>query len=263
MPYSLRVPLYDVEYAEDRDIGFVLALAEEQGGRVLELPCGAGRLSRHIATKTRHLTVADIEPGMVECAVASARAASEKAEVAGVVSDMRSLSLGQTFDLVVVPREALQLLPPSEGEAALHAIAAHVAPGGLLFVDLASFSRKTCVPPDPDYYDPSRADGVWQTDWTRHVQGNARFTRRSAQHHGADGGTIRFDFSYELAGDGRAPQHWQSSMVLHVYPPDWLERCVPEGLSVERLCGGYDRSPRSAHAARSLALFRRQHTKVH
>jgi SAM-dependent methyltransferase len=263
MPYSLRASLYDVEYAEDRDVGFVLALAEEQGGRILELPCGAGRLSRHLVRKARHLTVADIEPRMVECAVASARAASDVAEVVGVVSDMRTLSLGQSFDLVVVPREALQLLPPSEGEAALQSIAAHVAPGGLLFVDLASFSRKTCVPPDPDYYDPGRADGAWKTDWTRQVQGNALFTRRSAQHHSADGGTIRFDFSYELAANGRSPQHWQSWMALHVYPPGWIERCIPEGLSLEGLYGGYDRSPCSVHAARSLALFRKHHPEVH
>jgi hypothetical protein len=65
--------------------------------------------------------------------------AAHRAVVAGEVADMRTFDLGQSFDLVLVPREALQLLPPNEGAQALARLADHTAPGGLLFLDLATF----------------------------------------------------------------------------------------------------------------------------
>src|ERR1700677_954095 len=99
MSYSRRAEVYDVEYVEDRDREFVLSLINETT-RVLEVPCGAGRLSRWIAAKAAELTVVDLEPKMVARALEIAEPAA-RGRLDGQVADMRTLSLGRNFDLAL------------------------------------------------------------------------------------------------------------------------------------------------------------------
>lgn len=255
MPYSRRAAVYHVEYAEERDVGFIRGLIGTTGLRVLEVPCGAGRLSVRIAALASRLTIVDIEPEMVARAIAAIRRHGHGDRVQGRVADMRNLDIADRFDLALIPREALQLLPPDGGRRALAAVAAHVISGGRLVVDLATFRPTPARPPDPDYYAPGRTDGIWATDWTRPLPDGSQLVRRSAQTH--DGSSIQFDLRYEVLGPGRAADNWTSGMRLYRYGRDWIEDAVPNGMAVEAVHGSYDGSDFTGDSPRLIAIYRR------
>jgi SAM-dependent methyltransferase len=249
MSYSRRAEVYEVEYVEDRDREFVLSLI---GGnaRVVEIPCGAGRLSRWIAGEAAELTVVDLEPKMVARALERARRGA-RARLDGRVADMRKLDLGREFDLALIPREALQLLAPADGARALAAVGSHVAPGGLMFVDLATFAG---AGGDPDYYDAA-ADGVWRENWTRRLGAGAELTRRSQQTRESD--AILFELDYRIRRDGCETESWRSRMRLFRYDRKWVEAAAPRHMSLTAIFGGYDKTDFSAIAPRLLALYRK------
>jgi SAM-dependent methyltransferase len=250
MSYSRRAEVYDVEYAEDRDREFVLSLIGETD-RVLEVPCGAGRLSRWIAEKAAELTVVDLEPKMVARALESVQPGA-RAWLQGQVADMRTLDLGRDFDLALIPREALQLLAPAEAARALAAVGAHVAPGGLMFVDLAMF---TPARGDPDYYDGAATDRTWRVNWTRRLDAGAELTRRSRQTLEKD--AILFELDYRIYRDCGETDSWQSRMRLYRYDRAFVEAATPPSMSLIAVYGGYDKTDFSAVAPRLLALYRK------
>ena len=255
MSYSLRAAHYEVEYQEERDVPFVLSLFDGSVRRVIELPCGAGRLSRHLARKAETLHVVDLESGMVSRAVAAASAAAPECAVHGHVQDMRSLSLDHCFDLAVLPREGLQLVPPREGERVLHVLAANIVPGGCILVDLARFCGRGSQngQRDPDYYKPEHPDGVFSMDWARLLPGGGLLHRHSAQRD--EGDSIVFDLNYRE--ESESPAGWSSQMRLYRYDSDWVTSALPEGFELERVCGAYDGSPLGPESHRILAVCRK------
>jgi SAM-dependent methyltransferase len=249
MSYSRRAEVYEVEYTEDRDRDFVLSLIGETS-RVLEVPCGAGRLSRWIAAKAAELTVVDLEPKMVARALESAKPGA-RARLDGQVADMRRLNLGREFDLALIPREALQLLAPVDGARAIAAVGAHVAAGGLMLVDLATFNARA----DPDYYDGAAVDGAWRDNWTRRLGPDAVLARRSRQMFEKD--AILFELDYRIRRDGRKAEAWQSEMRLFRYDGSFIEASKPVGMSLVGMYGEYNKTSYSAVASRLLALYQR------
>jgi SAM-dependent methyltransferase len=254
MSYSRRAAVYQVEYQEARDVPFVLSLLDDTVRRVIELPCGAGRLSRHIAGRVAALDVVDLEPEMVSRAVDAARAAGPECAVTGHVQDMRHLSLVGRADLAVIPREGLQLVPPDDGRKVLQAVAAHIAPGGRILVDLARFGGDGGAGRrDPDYFKPGQPDGVISPDWTRDMPGGGRLHRSSAQTD--EGASILFALHYRQ--EPEAEQAWSSEMRIYRYSSAWVEASAPPGTRLEQVFGDYDRAPPGPGAPRILALYRK------
>lgn len=263
MPYSRRAAIYEVEYVETRDVEFVRSLIRPGHSRVLEIPCGAGRLSRRISDLARRLTLVDLEPEMAARACRAAAATPGAGEIAATAADMRSLALAEDFDLALVPREALQLLPPAQGATALAAVGRHIVPGGRMLVDLAAFATTTHDPPDPDYYDPARPDGAWRQDWVRKVDAATRLSRWSAQRHEPDGSAISFTLRYEVDRGTHARETWQSEMTLHRYSQSWLADNTPAGWVLETLYGGYGGAAWTPCSSRAIAVFHKTAPGIH
>src|SRR3954453_1304168 len=87
-PFAAALPLYQ-------------ELAHAQGGPVLELACGSGRVLVPLAQAGAQITGLDASPPML--AIASEKLAAAGAEVAArarlVVSELRPFDLGAKFDL--------------------------------------------------------------------------------------------------------------------------------------------------------------------
>ncbi len=99
-------------------------------GRVLELGCGAGRLTGYLVGLAQELHGIDIAPGMVtHCARAFPRARISQ-------RDLRELSGydGGPFDVVVAGFSVLDVLDDAERRSALEEIRALLASGGLLLM---------------------------------------------------------------------------------------------------------------------------------
>jgi SAM-dependent methyltransferase len=104
-------------------------LAERQGGPVLELGCGTGRVALHLARRGHEVVGLDRDRELLD--VLEERA--EGLNLRTLHADAREFELAGQVGLVLAPTHLLQLLP-SQGERAesLRSVAAALRPGGLL-----------------------------------------------------------------------------------------------------------------------------------
>lgn len=146
---------------------FYLEECLSEGGPVLELGCGNGRILLPIATAGIEIVGLECSPDMLAEARDRLEAATPLArECAELVQgDMRGFDLEETFALVICPYRTFQhLLSPRDQGRALDAIAAHLDPGGRLvyntFDPIQDLSERAWAPPgelEPDtrFTDPT------------------------------------------------------------------------------------------------------------
>jgi SAM-dependent methyltransferase len=250
--YARRAALYDVEYRESRDVAFWLSQIRDGEDAVLEIPCGVGRLTFELARKAREVTAVDIEPQMVEilrCRVAE-RELTGRVHVR--VGDLTSLSLGREFDLIVVPREALQLLPPADAAQALSRLVEHLLPGGRLIVDLATFADGCSG--DPDYFDTEAVGDEWMPEWTRDLNDGRRLSRSLRIRSMAD--RMHVAFRYQIVDDDGGSTAFADEIVLYRYDATSLSRLVPADVDVRLLCDEDHELYECEPQARLIAVIR-------
>jgi SAM-dependent methyltransferase len=127
--------LYDALLPVGAHLPFYAGLARQQGGSVLEVACGTGRITIPIALNGHPTTGLDRSRAMLDSA--AARASAANAPVAFVQGDMRDFALGRHFDLIFVARNSLlHLLSTEDLLAAFAAIRRHLAPNGLFAFDI-------------------------------------------------------------------------------------------------------------------------------
>jgi SAM-dependent methyltransferase len=141
---------HDVECgAYAADLQLWEELAERQGGTVLELGCGTGRVALHLARRGREVVGLDIDPELL--AVLEERGAG--LPVSGLEADACSFELDRPVSLVLAPTHLLQLLDSAEERSeSLRCIAAALRPGGLLAASIIEELPEAdgAPPPLPD-----------------------------------------------------------------------------------------------------------------
>ena len=141
---------HDVECgAYAADLPLWEELAERQGGTVLELGCGTGRVALHLARRGHEVIGLDVDPELL--AVLEERGAG--LPLSSLEADARAFELERPASLVLAPTHLLQLLDGAEerGES-LRCIAAALRPGGLM---AASIIEEL---PEPDGAPPPLPD---------------------------------------------------------------------------------------------------------
>jgi ubiquinone/menaquinone biosynthesis C-methylase UbiE len=121
------------------DLQFYLEEAQHAGPPVLELGCGTGRILIPVAEAGIEIVGLDISTAMLNIARAKLdRCDGEvRSRVRLVQGDMRDFSLGQRFNLVMIPYRAfLHLLTPEDQRQALECIREHLTDGGRLVLNI-------------------------------------------------------------------------------------------------------------------------------
>ena len=125
--------------AIEGDGAFYLELARNAPGSALELGCGTGRLLLTLAREGIDVTGLDRSEAMLEMAAEYlARAPAEvQQRVRLVAGDMADFRLGREFGLIYIAfRSFMMLTTPELQRACLDRCRAHLAPGGLLAIDI-------------------------------------------------------------------------------------------------------------------------------
>ena len=130
---------YDSIYAYVReDIPFYVQEATRSGGTVLELGCGTGRVTLPIAQSGIDIVGLDNSDSMLERARSKTRLLEEGHGSMDLrTGDMRELSLGRTFPLIIIPfRSFLALLSVEDQVRCLTGIREHLEPDGRLIFNI-------------------------------------------------------------------------------------------------------------------------------
>lgn len=136
----------------DADLPLWRELAAAEGGPVLDLGAGTGRVALDLARAGVAVVAVDLEQAFLD----ALRARTGELPVETVLADVRTFALpGRRFPLILAPMQTVQLLGGPDGRGAfLRSVAAHLAPGGLLAASLADamegFDAEHTEPPLPD-----------------------------------------------------------------------------------------------------------------
>lgn len=156
-PGGLSAPFYDLTTALDPDLSGdvdIYARLAPEGGRVLELGAGTGRVCLALAERGFTVVGLDLSPLMLAQAEARCQAAPPEiaARVTLVRGDMAALSVPGPFDAIVCPYFGLAHLPAGAAwKNVFGGVAARLAPGGRAAFHLPRADRLAAAPaPPPD-----------------------------------------------------------------------------------------------------------------
>lgn len=119
------------------EIDFYQAFAakvKSEGGAVLEVACGTGRVAIRLAQSGVNVVGLDMSSHMIGVAMKKSMGLEN---VRWIEGDMRSFQIDEVFDLALIPGHAFQNLnTPQDQVACLESIKHHLKPGGVLIVHL-------------------------------------------------------------------------------------------------------------------------------
>ncbi len=235
--------LYDVMFPPGPGVDFYLAEARRQGGRVLELACGTGRILLPIASQGQACVGVDLSSDML--AEARRKAKELGVEVEWLQDDMRSFDLGRTFDFVFIAANSLLHLHESEElVSCFRSVRRHLAPGARFVFDVFNPSVRVLA----------EADGV-------------RRTRESLSFSDPDRGNVRVD----VAGIYDAPaqvtrETWYLSTdsepdfvvapleVRSIFPQELPLLLSLGGLRLVERFGDFSRRPLAADTPQQICI---------
>ncbi|MEQ8389423.1 MAG: class I SAM-dependent methyltransferase [Thalassospira sp.] len=140
--YDLRADL-DRKIFED-PIPFYTRLAKNlasDGGCVLELGCGTGRISSAIADLGIPVEGLDLSSAMLD------QARAKYPDLTWHQGNMCDFELGRQFDLVIIPFRGLQeVTDANDQRRSLERAFAHLKPGGMIALDLMDPDLRYCLP---------------------------------------------------------------------------------------------------------------------
>ena len=247
--------LYDIDLlADPGDLGLYLALADRAGSPILELAAGTGRLAVPLALAGHDVTAVDLDPAMLERALARAQAMSGGAagDLDLVEADLLDLDLASagTYRLAFIALNSLFLLASAADQRrAFATMARHLAPGGLATVDVWL----------PDAADLERFDGRLIFEYERlEPETGQLVTKVAAAQHDPATGIVDLTSIYEEGIQGGSTARWTRHDPLRLVGVDELRSMAEEqGFVVEQIAGDYDLTPIEPDSERAILIARR------
>lgn len=248
-PYGTIARFYDLATGEfDADLALYEALTARQGGPVLELGVGSGRVALALAARGHTVTGIDRSPAMLALAAARVHAAGLILDLRH--DDMRAPTLSGRFSLIICALDGfLHLAGTAEQLATLAATRKLLAPRGLLVLDLPG--------PAGDWGDWQAGARPLVLDWSVERDG-VRISRLSSFQ--ADLSTQTrtvVDIFEEGSADGSVRRHVAEYRLRYVFPAELLLLLRLSGLRQEACYGDYDLRPFDAGSERMIVLARR------
>jgi SAM-dependent methyltransferase len=227
-------------------------LAAAAGGPVLDLCCGTGRVTIPLARDGHAMTAVDLSEGMLERLRRNLEREPEnvRARIEILQQDVAALDLPRRdYPLAVMAFNSLLCILSLEGQrAALAAIARHLAPGGLVALDLVNPLQL-----------PLHGDPVPKPFFTRcrADTGNAYTRFAMIGPFDAEQRQRLYGWYDEIESDGRLRRTPYSLEWRPIFRYELELMLAGAGLHLEALEGGHRREPFTAQSPKMFALARR------
>ncbi len=244
--YDTLADLYDLEYGHDEDLRLWLALAEREVGPVVEWGAGTGRLCVPLAAAGHDVTAVEVSEAMIS----EGRGKGEGVE--WVRGDMRSAKLERRYGLAVCAFNSfLCLLSVDDALTFLRNAKDHLAPGGLLGVEVSAFSPEELASP------PGGPE--LRHDFTRELPHGGRLDRFSVSRYNPASQFLSMRLFYELYGvSGELAGRRAHDLTIRVTGRDELVLMLRlTGFEVEAVYGGFEGEPFAAESDHLIVLARR------
>jgi SAM-dependent methyltransferase len=234
-PFEHTAEVYDLLYAaagkdygaEAADLHALIQSLRPGAATLLDVACGTGAHLAHLR-RWYAVTGADIDPNML--AVARRRCP----DLDLVEADMREMALSRRFDAVTCLFSSVAYGDDLAGAVA--ALAAHVAPGGVLVVD-------GWIRPDR-WLDPAPPHPLM----ARSEDGSLAVSRMGAST--TDGRRTRLDLQYLIGRTGAPTEHVVERHDLTLYTDDeYRAAFAAAGLTVDVVPGPFAERDRYAGVA--------------
>jgi SAM-dependent methyltransferase len=251
-PFRAYADLYDLDYADQQaDLLMIRQFATRCGSPVLELGCGTGRLLAALAQDGHQVTGIDVSASMLERARRRIAAAGLADRVTLLEQDMRSLAVEERFQLAfAVSNSFMHLLTPEDQQRALVRVESHLAPGGLLVLDLFHpdpgrlLDSRGAVTLDKVMADPETGDRLMKFQ-TQTVDLARQWVHVTL-------------FVDRVEADGRVQRTLFPFSLRYLYPGEVEHLLSRAGLEVEALYGSYDLDAFDDQSERMIAVARRR-----
>jgi ubiquinone/menaquinone biosynthesis C-methylase UbiE len=138
--YDLIAPFYDIEHDRfSEDLDMYRNYAELNGGKILELACGSGRVLLPLAQEGYELTGVDSSEKMLKLAQQRLQAKDLASHCQLVQQDMRTLQLEQKYRLAIIALGSFgHITTRKDQQNTLAAIRAHLSPSATLILDISN-----------------------------------------------------------------------------------------------------------------------------
>ena len=226
------------------DLAYWKAQAAQSGGPVLELACGAGRLTLPIAAQGTEIAGLDASAPML--AVAREKAGAANMQVNWHLSDMADFDLGQRFSLIFLPNNSVaHLLTWQDFGRCLACARRHLTADGRFMLDYFNPSL-TLLSRDPNERYPAGSFDAPDGSGQIHIFEQVRYDAASQTN------SIRWFWRSEATGQEDA-----SDFSMRVYFPQELDALLAlNGSGIENKYGDYDLSPFTSASRHQLVVTR-------
>jgi SAM-dependent methyltransferase len=246
-PFDALARYYDWEHADyDVDVPLYQDFARRTGGPILEVACGSGRLMAPLLELGERVVGIDTSGPMLDRARHALAGAGLLSRAALHEADVRRFTLDERFQLAIFGLDSFGLLLSIEDQlAALRRINHHLAPGGLLIVDLSNGNGRGAEPSDElvlQYEGHDPATGLPLSKWT------ARSTDHGEQ-------VDHYTYFYDELGEDRLVRRSVVRLDLRYFSRFELELLLQQSnFAPEAFYGSYDLAPFAAASERLIAV---------
>jgi SAM-dependent methyltransferase len=250
-PYETIAGFYDLATAGfDEDLALYEALAKRQGGPVLELGVGTGRVALALAARGYAVTGIDRSAAMLTLAQEKSRAAGRSLDLR--LDDIRRPNVAGSFRLILCALDTFLHLEDTAAQlSTLASIRRLLSRRGVIVLDLPG--------PGGDWGDWQPGARPLVLDWSLERDGD-RISRLSSFQ--ADLSTQTrtvLDVFEEIAADGAVRRHVAEYRLRFVFPAEMELLLHRGGLRLSGRYGGYDLRPFDADSPRMVVLAERDH----
>ncbi len=239
--YGSTAAFYDrvAPYRERGDIAFYVEAARRNGGPVLEIGCGTGRVLLPTARIGVDIVGLDSSEEMLQVCREAVRSEAEetRSRVELLSGDMREFDLSRTFMLITMPFRPFQHLITVEDQTrCLERVRTHLAPDGKFILDVFNPDLDMLVKDNlgEEYCEEAEValpDG-------RLLERRYRIVSRDLS---AQTSEIELIYCVRLP-DGSEERHVHAFLLRHLFRFELEHLLVRCGFRVEQVYGDFDRS---------------------